>query len=142
MVWTGDSARHDKDEKIPRTMDEIIHLNEIVAGKFLDIFQEDSGLSIPIVPTFGNNDIMPHNTMKEGPNRWTKTFLDVWSKFIPESERHSFVEGGWFTSEVIPGKLAVISLNTMYFYSSNSAVDGCDEKMNRDMSIWSGSESS
>lgn len=124
VLWTGDSARHDRDEKIPRTMEEIIHLNEMLSQKFIDVFQD----SIPVVPTIGNNDIMPHNTMKEGPNRWTKTFLDVWSKFIPEPERHSFVEGGWFTSEVIPGKLAVISLNTMYFYSSNSAVDGCDDK--------------
>jgi len=124
VLWTGDSARHDRDEKTPRTMEEIIYLNEILSQKFIDVFQD----SIPVVPTIGNNDIMPHNTMKEGPNRWTKTFLDVWGKFIPESERHSFVEGGWFTSEVIPGKLAAISLNTMYFYSSNSAVDGCDDK--------------
>lgn len=124
VLWTGDSARHDRDEKTPRTMEEIIYLNEMLSQKFIDVFQD----SIPVVPTIGNNDIMPHNTMKEGPNRWTKTFLDVWGKFIPESERHSFVEGGWFTSEVIPGKLAAISLNTMYFYSSNSAVDGCDDK--------------
>lgn len=124
VLWTGDSARHDKDEKMPRKMEEIIHLNEILSQQFIDVFQD----SIPVVPTFGNNDIMPHNTMKEGPNRWTKTFVDVWGKFIPEAERHSFVEGGWFTSEVIPGKLSAISLNTMYFYSSNSAVDGCDDK--------------
>lgn len=124
VLWTGDSARHDRDEKMPRKMEEIIHLNEILSQQFIDIFQD----SIPVVPTIGNNDIMPHNTMKEGPNRWTKTFVDVWSKFIPEAERHSFVEGGWFTSEVIPGKLSAISLNTMYFYSSNSAVDGCDDK--------------
>ncbi|KAH8426010.1 endopolyphosphatase [Aspergillus melleus] len=71
---------------------------------------------------------MPHNIMKDGPNRWTKRLSDVWFKFIPEHQRHSFVEGGWFTSEVIPGKLAVISLNTMYFYESNSAVDGCKSK--------------
>ena len=130
VLWTGDSARHDKDEKIPRTVDEIISLNEMVTQKFIDVFQQESspGLSIPIVPTFGNNDIMPHNTMKEGPNRWTKDFLRVWNKLIPEPQRHSFVEGGWFTTEVIPNKLAVISLNTMYFYSSNWAVDGCEAK--------------
>lgn len=132
VVWTGDSARHDKDEKIPREMEEIVQLNEIVTKRFLDVFQKESSPigrpSIPIIPTFGNNDIMPHNTMTEGPNRWTKSFLEVWKKLIPESQRHSFIEGGWFTTEVIPGKLAVISLNTMYFYSSNSAVDGCNGK--------------
>lgn len=128
VVWTGDSARHDKDVKIPRTMEEVIQLNEIVTERFLNVFQSPTGRpSIPIIPTIGNNDIMPHNTMTEGPNRWTKSLLEVWKNLIPEPQRHSFIEGGWFTSEVIPGKLAVISLNTMYFYSSNSAADGCDD---------------
>lgn len=131
VIWTGDSARHDNDESIPRTEDEVMQLNDMIADKFYEVFRsKDSprGLSIPVVPTIGNNDIMPHNIMKNAPNRWTKKFANVWFKFIPEHQRHSFVEGGWFTSEVIPGKLAVISLNTMYFYESNSAVDGCSSK--------------
>ncbi|KAE8385035.1 Metallo-dependent phosphatase-like protein [Aspergillus alliaceus] len=130
VIWTGDSARHDNDEKIPRTEDEVSALNKIIADKFIDTFREGSfnAPSIPIVPTLGNNDIMPHNIFKDGPNRWTKEFVDIWAKFIPEHQRHTFVEGGWFTSEVIPNKLAIISLNTMYFYDSNSAVDGCNAK--------------
>ncbi|KAA8651992.1 hypothetical protein EYZ11_002978 [Aspergillus tanneri] len=131
VIWTGDSARHDNDEAIPRTEDQVVHLNEIIAGNFIEVFyKKDSprGLSIPVVPTIGNNDIMPHNILKAGPNRWTKKFSEVWARFIPETQRHTFVEGGWFTSEVIPGKLAVLSLNTMYFYESNSAVDGCKSK--------------
>ncbi|RHZ44490.1 endopolyphosphatase [Aspergillus thermomutatus] len=131
VLWTGDSARHDNDEKIPRTEDEVVHLNEMLADKFIDVFRDKrlpNGLSIPIVPTIGNNDIMPHNIFKSGPNRWTKRFQNIWSKFIPEHELHTFVEGGWFTSEVIPNKLTVISLNTMYFFDSNSAVDGCGAK--------------
>lgn len=114
-------------------MDEVIHLNDMVTKRFLDVFQPEpasnsGGRRIPIIPTIGNNDIMPHNTMTDGPSRWTKALAGVWDKLIPESQRHTFIEGGWFTSEVIPGKLAVISLNTMYFYSSNSAVDGCEAK--------------
>ncbi|KAE8373033.1 Metallo-dependent phosphatase-like protein [Aspergillus bertholletiae] len=130
VIWTGDSARHDNDERIPRTEEEVSKLNEIIAGKFIDTFKDGSSHtpSIPIVPTLGNNDFMPHNIFKDGPNRWTKKFVDLWAKFIPEYQRHSFVEGGWFTSEVIPNKLAVISLNTMYFFDSNSAVDGCNAK--------------
>ncbi|KNG86794.1 putative vacuolar endopolyphosphatase [Aspergillus nomiae NRRL 13137] len=130
VIWTGDSARHDNDERIPRTEEEVSALNEIVAGKFIETFKEGSSHfpSIPIVPTLGNNDFMPHNIFNDGPNRWTKRFVDVWAKFIPEHQRHTFVEGGWFTSEVIPNKLTVISLNTMYFFDSNSAVDGCNAK--------------
>lgn len=137
MIWTGDSARHDNDEKIPRTPDEVVELNEFMAQKWIALFGQQQNaqgsqsvprLSVPVVPTIGNNDIMPHNIFKNGPNRWTKHFAQVWDKFIPEDQRHTFVEGGWFTAEVIPGQLAVISLNTMYFFESNNAVDGCEEK--------------
>ncbi|KAL2871969.1 endopolyphosphatase [Aspergillus lucknowensis] len=131
VLWTGDSARHDNDEKIPRTASEIIDLNKVLATKFIDLFQDQGatrGVSIPIIPTIGNNDIMPHNIFKEGPNRWTRKFTQVWAKFIPEHQWHTFEEGGWFSAEVIPNKLAAISLNTMYFYESNSAVDGCAAK--------------
>jgi endopolyphosphatase len=131
VLWTGDSARHDNDEEIPRTEDEVVRLNEMLADKFVDVFGDKrfpNGLSIPVVPTIGNNDVMPHNIFREGPNRWTKRFQKIWSKFIPEHELHTFVEGGWFTSEVIPNKLTAISLNTMYFYDKNSAVDGCKAK--------------
>lgn len=137
VIWTGDSARHDNDEENPRTPDEVVQLNEFMAQKWIDLFSQqpdaqvsksEPRLSVPVVPTFGNNDIMPHNIFKSGPNRWTKRFAQVWDKFIPEDQRHTFVEGGWFTTEVIPGQLAVISLNTMYFFESNNAVDGCKDK--------------
>ncbi|KAL4791777.1 Metallo-dependent phosphatase-like protein [Aspergillus venezuelensis] len=131
VLWTGDSARHDNDEKIPRSPDEIVELNEALAAKFIDLFENSDtarGLSIPIIPTIGNNDIMPHNIFKEAPNRWTRKFTEVWNKFIPEHQRHSFEEGGWFAADLIPNKLAAISLNTMYFFESNSAVDGCAAK--------------
>ncbi|CAG8263053.1 unnamed protein product [Penicillium nalgiovense] len=137
VIWTGDSARHDNDEKLPRTADEIMELNTLLSQKWIKIFGEEGvsetsnavpRMSIPVIPTFGNNDIMPHNIFKEGPNKWTKRFAEIWNPFIPEDQRHTFVEGGWFTAEVVPGRLAVISLNTMYFFDSNSAVDGCNAK--------------
>lgn len=135
VIWTGDSARHDNDEKIPRDEDEILESNRYMSQKWVDLFgthdspdRSAGRLSVPVVPTFGNNDILPHNIFRGGPNPWTKKFDEIWADFIPEDQRHSFVQGGWFTSEVIPGKLAVISLNTMYFFESNSAVDGCKDR--------------
>ncbi|OAG12513.1 Endopolyphosphatase [Paraphaeosphaeria sporulosa] len=135
VVWTGDSARHDNDEKHPRTQDEIISQNELMVEKLTDVFgsgqdRDDptKAFKIPIVPTFGNNDIMPHNILLAGPNKWTMKYLNIWRGFIPEAQRHQFQQGGWFSVEVIPGKLAVISLNTLYFFTSNSAVDGCAKK--------------
>ncbi|USP74310.1 hypothetical protein yc1106_01584 [Curvularia clavata] len=134
VIWTGDSARHDNDEKLPRTREQIIDQNEFMVSKFVDVFGRPNpsrgpgDFVIPIVPTFGNNDIMPHNIFTSGPNAWTMRYLDIWRGFIPEAQRHQFQQGGWFSVEVIPGKLAAISLNTIYFFTSNSAVDGCAKK--------------
>ena len=125
VVWTGDSARHDNDEKLPRTQEEIISQNELIVQKFTDVFgrgrdEEDptKDFRIPIVPTFGNNDIMPHNILLAGPNKWTVKYTDIWRGFIPEAQRHQFQQGGWFSVEVIPTKLAVVSLNTLYVLSA------------------------
>lgn len=137
VVWTGDSARHDNDELIPRSEKQVVDLNELLVNKFVEVFGKDDNINdtdptndftIPIVPNFGNNDILPHNIIYPGPNRWTKTFSHVWRKFIPEEQRHGFERGGWFFVEVIPDKLAVFSLNTLYFFNSNTAVNGCAEK--------------
>jgi len=134
IIWTGDSARHDNDEQIPRTDEQIVHLNKLLVDKFSEVFGKEDNindtdptndLTIPIIPTFGNNDILPHNILGPGPDRWTKKYLDIWRKFIPEEQRHGFSRGGWFFVEVIPKKLAVFSLNTLYFFDSNTAVDGC-----------------
>lgn len=116
VIWTGDSARHDNDEHIPRNNDQVIGSNQMLVDKFRDVFgnkKAGRGFDIPIVPSFGNNDILPHNIFLKGPNKWTKTYADIWRPFIPEEQRHGFDRGGWFYVEVIPNKLAVFSLNTM-----------------------------
>ena len=115
----------------------MVELNELLVNKFVEVFGKDDNINdtdptndftIPIVPTFGNNDIMPHNIFHPGPNWWTKKFLHIWNKFIPEEQRHGFDRGGWFFVEVIPKQLAVFSLNTIYFFENNAAVDGCAKK--------------
>ncbi|KAI2777230.1 Endopolyphosphatase [Daldinia loculata] len=125
VVWTGDSARHDSDEEIPRHNKEILAMNQRIADAFVTTFSDDKGLVVPVVPTFGNNDIYPHNILLPGPNQILKTYTDVWQNFIPEEQRHSFEYGGWFYVEVIPDKLAVFSLNTLYFFDRNAGVDDC-----------------
>jgi endopolyphosphatase len=117
VIWTGDSARHDNDDALPRTQKEVLKQNEFMVSKFADVFGQDGDKwAIPVVPTFGNNDIMPHNIFLAGPNRWTMKYLDIWRSFIPEAQRHQFQQGGWFIVEVIPGQLAVISLNTLWVF--------------------------
>ncbi|EGX45005.1 hypothetical protein AOL_s00173g106 [Orbilia oligospora ATCC 24927] len=135
VVWTGDSARHDNDINHPRSESQIYDLNNMVVGMMVDVFKKpipdnddnpNNDLIIPIIPTLGNNDIMPHNIMLPGPTSTTRTYLEIWRHFIPEAQKHVFEHGAYFWVEVIPSRLAVFSLNTMYFFASNAAVDGCD----------------
>ncbi|KAI6047177.1 Metallo-dependent phosphatase-like protein [Pisolithus marmoratus] len=109
VIWTGDSARHDNDDKIPRPLSEVYELNRAVTEKMKQVF---SSKGIPVVPTIGNNDVWR-------PNDITRTYSSMWDGFIPSDSRASFLQGGYFSIEVVPGALAVVSLNTMYFYSSN-----------------------
>ncbi|ATY62293.1 endopolyphosphatase [Cordyceps militaris] len=129
VIWTGDTARHDNDENHPRNSAQVLGTNRLVAAKMLETFSTDTplglSLQLPVVPTFGNNDFLPHNIMVPGPNRWFVDYADIWGPFIPEEQRHQFEYGGWFYTEVIPNKLVVFSLNTMFFFDRNAAVDGC-----------------
>lgn len=126
IIWTGDSARHDLDSKYPRTRKEIYDLNKWC----LSLLQENFP-GTPIVPTIGNNDIFPHNIMWPGPNDVTSAYAEIWADVVPEYQLHTFQLGGYFSLEVIPGKLAVISLNTIYWYDSNKVVDGCKNAKKR-----------
>ncbi|KAK2589768.1 Endopolyphosphatase [Conoideocrella luteorostrata] len=128
VVWTGDSARHDSDEDHPRSETSVLDNNRQMTNKMIETFSSSNGkLTVPIIPNFGNNDFLPHNIMYPGPNRWFAAYADIWGRLIPEEQRHSFQFGGWFHVDVIPGKLTVFSLNTMYFFDRNAAVDGCAE---------------
>jgi endopolyphosphatase len=135
VIWTGDSARHDNDDELPRSREQVITLNKFLVQKMAEVFGKHNGdesdddpnndFIVPIVSNIGNNDILPHNILAKGPNDWTRTYSQVWRQFIPEVQKHQFEQGGWYYVEVIPHKLAVFSLNTMYFFASNTLVEGC-----------------
>lgn len=138
VIWTGDSARHDNDEDYPRSEDQVVSLNKFMVHKMYETFGKHKGdgedenpnndFVVPIVPNMGNNDILPHNIFTQGPNKWTRGYAKIWKQFIPEEQKHQFEQGAWFYVEVIRNKLAVFSLNTLYFFQSNAAVDGCAAK--------------
>ncbi|KAI8575382.1 hypothetical protein K450DRAFT_215845 [Umbelopsis ramanniana AG] len=133
VVWTGDSARHDSDNSLRRTKEEIYDVNKNMSLLMYNTFSQSplsSKKSIPIIPTFGNNDIYPHNILYGGNKgkRVFEKFLDIWKPFIPKDQYETFLTGGYFAVDVVPNHLKVISLNTMYFYNSNAAVDSCSKK--------------
>lgn len=122
VIWTGDNVRHDEDREIPRKLDEIFAVNRAVAKKMEDVFLRKG---IPVVPSLGNNDVWPHNTLSPGPNEIMDEFTSIWDAFIPSASKTSFRKGAYYAIEVIPNALAAISLSTMYFYHNNNAVRGC-----------------
>ncbi|PKY39460.1 hypothetical protein RhiirA4_337444 [Rhizophagus irregularis] len=131
IIWTGDNSRHDNDEKIPRSPIEMFRLNRFITEKFLKTFSNKKKHAphfIPIVPSIGNNDIFPNSIIGAGPNELLSILHEIWSPFIPKGQHETFLNGGYYYTEVIPGKLIVVSLNTLYFYDSNTAVNGCIEK--------------
>ncbi|KAL0579696.1 Endopolyphosphatase [Marasmius crinis-equi] len=129
VIWTGDNARHDNDRKLPRTTFEIYDLNRAVAHKMKEVFSKKG---IPVVPSLGNNDVWPHvkypRARAQSHYKSIHITLDtnrIWQDFIPFPYRQVFQRGAYYSVEVVPDQLAVVALNTMYFYDSNKAVNGC-----------------
>ncbi|KAH8118273.1 Metallo-dependent phosphatase-like protein, partial [Phellopilus nigrolimitatus] len=130
VIWTGDSARHDNDRELPRTPSEIYELNRAMVRRMNEVF---TSRGVPVVPCLGNNDVwrkfLIFRSFSEAltsPNSITNEFANIWRTFIPFESFQVFQRGGYYSVEVIPGEVAVISLNTMYFYDSNKAVGGCE----------------
>lgn len=123
IIWTGDSARHDNDNRLPRSSKEIFDLNKWTLQQLELAFP-----GVPLIPTVGNNDIFPHNILFPGPNTVTKEYVSIWQDHIPEYEFHTFEQGGYYVKELLPNRLAAMSLNTLYFYDNNKAVDGCTKR--------------
>lgn len=133
VVWTGDNIRHDNDRKNPRTEFEIFDMNELIAGRMETLFgsQESDDpreFDVNVIPSLGNNDVFPHNMFSLGPTLQTREVYNIWNNFIPQEQRRFFGIGASFLTEVIPGKLAVLSINTLYLFKANPLVDNCNSR--------------
>ncbi|KAG1151393.1 hypothetical protein G6F37_003456 [Rhizopus arrhizus] len=105
VLWTGDNAK----------------LNQRVTDMMVDRFKD-----IPVIPSFGNNDVFPHNQIG-GPGNdggLLDFYSKLWNRWIPYEQRSVFRQGGYFMTQITPN-LYIISLNTMYFYKKNNAVHNC-----------------
>ncbi|QPG76561.1 hypothetical protein FOA43_003951 [Brettanomyces nanus] len=133
VIWTGDNVRHDNDRGHPRLEGDIFKMNQNVANKMAEVFmdegeEDDMPLErrVKIIPSLGNNDVYPHNLVAPGPTLQTREMYKIWRDFVPAEQMHTFDRGIYFFREVIPGKLAVLSINTLYFFKSNPLSDNCD----------------
>ncbi|CUS23471.1 LAQU0S10e01112g1_1 [Lachancea quebecensis] len=133
VVWTGDNIRHDNDRNNPRTEAEIFDMNAKLTKRFEAMFRNPKSVDprdfdVSIVPSVGNNDVFPHNLFSLGPTLQTREFYNMWANLVPEDQQRAFARDTSFFVEVIPGKLAVLSINTLYLYKANPLVDNCNSK--------------
>lgn len=133
VIWTGDNIRHDNDRKHPRTEAQIFDMNDIVADKMTELFsagneEDPRDFDVSVIPSLGNNDVFPHNMFALGPTLQTREYYRIWKNFVPQQQQRTFDRSASFLTEVIPGKLAVLSINTLYLFKANPLVDNCNSK--------------
>lgn len=135
VIWTGDNIRHDNDRANPRTEYDIFEMNEKVANDMANTFMDDNEKDenpfdrrVKLIPSLGNNDVYPHNLFAPGPTLQTRELYKIWRDFIPTEQMHTFERGAYFLREVIPGKLVVLSINTLYWFQNNPLNDNCDSR--------------
>ncbi|KAI9283367.1 Metallo-dependent phosphatase-like protein [Sporodiniella umbellata] len=127
VIWTGDNARHDGDALITRTKKEIVGYNRKISGLLKQAFTLDNNRTLPIVPCIGNNDVHPHNELRGiKHNPQLEEFSVLWKEFIPNDQIKSFKKGGYYAIDVAP-QMRVLSLNTLYFFSSNDVANTCSD---------------
>ncbi|CAI4059321.1 hypothetical protein SKDZ_04G6430 [Saccharomyces kudriavzevii ZP591] len=133
VIWTGDNVRHDNDRKNPRTEMQIFDMNNVVADEMTALFsagneEDPRDFDVSVVPSLGNNDVFPHNMFALGPTLQTREYYRIWKNFVPQEQQRTFDRSASFLTEVIPGKLAVLSINTLYLFKANPLVDNCNSK--------------
>ncbi|CEP09684.1 hypothetical protein [Parasitella parasitica] len=124
VVWTGDNAKHDWDKKRRRKRRHVYELNQRVTDMMLETFWVND--KIPIIPSFGNNDVFPHNQIggPEIDGDLLMFYERMWRPWMPMHQRSMFRQGGYYVVQVAP-RLNVLTLNSMYFYKKNKAVHNC-----------------
>ncbi|KAG0192294.1 Endopolyphosphatase [Apophysomyces sp. BC1034] len=123
IIYTGDTARHDRDSKMPRTKDDVFHDHKAIVKYFTDTYDVSK---IKWIPTIGNNDMPDHNQIGADDSLYG-ILQNMWAPF-QLNLTESFHEGGYFVQDnVVPG-LRIINVNSMLFFHKNDVVKDCDKK--------------
>lgn len=125
IVWTGDNARHDHDSKRqPQSLAEIVDEVRATTDAVLAVQVAHGG--IPVIPSIGNNDVFPHDTLAPAPNAVLDALAEAWAPLLDANATASLRASGWFARDLPGLDLVVVSLNTLYFAKLNSAVHSCN----------------
>jgi hypothetical protein len=139
ILYTGDSARHDRDKKIPRQHSEVLNEHKIIVDKVGSTFDLNK---VKFIPTFGNNDELDYNKMAPVQDPIIGHLTDIWSPLgLGLETNQEWLKGGYFAYEVQPG-LVVLNLNSMFLFASNTLTKDCSVagSAGAEMLAWFGSQ--
>ncbi|KAJ2956365.1 hypothetical protein NQZ79_g7775 [Umbelopsis isabellina] len=127
IIYTGDTARHDRDKKLRRNNSEVIEGHKAAMRYFNSTFDLSK---TKLFPTIGNLDTFVHNGIQEASrDRLSNTLLqdlyEIWQPLNLDLQS-TFQEGGYYAYDMPDGP-TVISLNSMYFFGKNYDVEDCDK---------------
>ncbi|KAI8342778.1 Metallo-dependent phosphatase-like protein [Chlamydoabsidia padenii] len=122
IIYTGDTARHDRDDKIERKKSDVLDDHKTVVNYFKKTYDVST---IKLIPTIGNNDADEHNDLTPKSSIY-KSLESIWKPF-DLNLGDTFHKGGYFVQDdVVPG-LRILNVNSMFFFKKNDAVKGCDK---------------
>ncbi|KAJ3270503.1 hypothetical protein HDV01_007759 [Terramyces sp. JEL0728] len=115
---------HDGDSNIPRTLKETKEQNKLAVSYFRKAFSSKT----IIIPSIGNNDVHPHNLLEyeHSTAAILPFFADIWSDYIPKAQMGNFLQHGSYVQD-LSDSLRAVSLNTLYFSSSNRLIRHCGD---------------
>ncbi|KAI8340845.1 Metallo-dependent phosphatase-like protein [Chlamydoabsidia padenii] len=123
IIYTGDTARHDRDDELSRTETDVLEDHKTVVQFFKNAFNIPT---IKLIPTIGNNDAVEHDNIMTTSSIY-KSLETIWEP-LQLSLNDTFPTGGYFMqNDIVPG-LRIMNLNSMFFFNKNMAVQGCDRK--------------
>ncbi|KAJ3056022.1 Endopolyphosphatase [Rhizophlyctis rosea] len=125
VIYTGDTARHDRDAVKPRTEFDVLADHAAILNHLTKSFDTSK---IRIFPTIGNNDVFNHDQMPYGEQPLTQNLTKLWEPLgLNLQEDEDFQIGGYYTREITP-TLSIVSLNTMHLYKNNVLAADCNAR--------------
>jgi len=96
--------------------------------------------NISVFPCLGNHDYDPSNNWPSNTTEssWLLTYLaKLWEPWLPASALKTVAETGWYSADIIPQKLRVVSLQTNYWAAYNQFTDiANNDKLAHRQFVW------
>ncbi|KAI8075071.1 Metallo-dependent phosphatase-like protein [Gongronella butleri] len=123
VLFSGDAVRHNRDKKVlPRQPAEVFEVQKYIVDKFQTTLPQGT----PVYPVLGNNDVL-HNNDVGGNDTVYDQIKQIWAPWRLNL-LDSFLEGGYYATDVIPNQLRLLATNTMLFIMENKlVVEDCDD---------------